>query len=94
MDCGHQVHLERADEVDEALLERGRVHHGHRRWGRRARAACRLRQLREDDFVGGLVLREFEAFTSAEVNDWWLDGRCVLVGPHPDYTAGPPAGRD
>ncbi|WP_446215698.1 ATP-grasp domain-containing protein [Micromonospora sp. IBHARD004] len=58
------------------------------------RAACRLRQLREDDFVGGLVLREFEAFTSTEVNDWWLDGRCVLVGPHPDYTAGPPAGRD
>lgn len=48
------------------------------------RTACRFRQLREDDFVGGFVLREFESFTSAEVRTWWVDGRCVLVGSHPD----------
>ncbi|MGC4804848.1 ATP-grasp domain-containing protein [Micromonospora sp. DT233] len=46
--------------------------------------AHRFRQLREDDFVGGFVLRRFERFTSAEVRTWWRDGRCVLVGPHPD----------
>ncbi len=48
------------------------------------KVACRLRQLREDDFVGGFVLREFESFAGAEVRTWWRDGRCVLVGPHPD----------
>jgi hypothetical protein len=48
------------------------------------RTACRFRQLREDDFAGGFVLREFESFSSAEVRTWWVDGRCVLLGPHPD----------
>ncbi|MET7752121.1 ATP-grasp domain-containing protein [Micromonospora sp. NPDC005367] len=48
------------------------------------RVASRMRQLRDDDFVGGFVLREFETFTSAEVRTWWVEGRCVLVGPHPD----------
>jgi hypothetical protein len=46
--------------------------------------ASRFRRLREDDFVGGFVLRSFERFTSAEVRTWWVDGVCVLVGPHPD----------
>ncbi|MFI6817835.1 ATP-grasp domain-containing protein [Nonomuraea sp. NPDC050328] len=46
--------------------------------------ACRLRQLREDDFVGGFVLRRFEQFVSAEARTWWVDGECRLIGPHPD----------
>jgi hypothetical protein len=46
--------------------------------------ARRLLQLREDEFVGGFVLRRFERFSSAEVRTWWVDGQCVLVGPHPD----------
>ncbi|MEV4482668.1 ATP-grasp domain-containing protein [Micromonospora coxensis] len=48
------------------------------------RVASRLRELRDDDFTGGFVLRRFERFVSAEVRTWWVDGRCVLTGPHPD----------
>jgi hypothetical protein len=48
------------------------------------KVASRFRQLREDEFAGGFVLRRFERFTSAEVRTWWVDGQCVLVGPHPD----------
>ncbi len=48
------------------------------------RVARRFLELRDDDFVGGFVLRRFEHFTSAEVRTWWVDGECVLVGPHPD----------
>jgi hypothetical protein len=46
--------------------------------------ASRFLQLREDEFVGGFVLRRFERFTSAELRGWWVNGQCVLVGPHPD----------
>ncbi|GAA4571865.1 ATP-grasp domain-containing protein [Micromonospora coerulea] len=56
------------------------------------KVASRLRQLREDDFVGGFVLREFEPFTSAEVRTWWVDGRCVLTGSHPDTPHDQPPG--
>ena len=48
------------------------------------RVADRFRQLRDDDLVGGFVLRRFEEFTSAEVRTWWVDGVCRLIGPHPD----------
>ncbi|MGW5670047.1 ATP-grasp domain-containing protein [Micromonospora sp. NPDC003776] len=48
------------------------------------RIAGRLRELRQDDFTGGFVLRRFEALTGAEVRTWWIDGRCALVGAHPD----------
>jgi hypothetical protein len=48
------------------------------------RVASRFLELRDDDFVGGFVLRRFEDFDSAEARTWWVDGRCVLVGPHPD----------
>jgi hypothetical protein len=41
-------------------------------------------ELREDEFVGGFVLREFEPLTDAEIRTWWVEGRCVLAGPHPD----------
>lgn len=44
--------------------------------------AARFHELRED-VQGGFVLRRFEEF-GAETRTWWVDGRCVLVGPHPD----------
>ncbi|WP_436500615.1 ATP-grasp domain-containing protein [Actinokineospora sp. HUAS TT18] len=46
--------------------------------------ASRFRELRADDMAGGFVLRRFEEFTSSEVRTWWIDGECVLAGPHPD----------
>ncbi|MEU8419566.1 ATP-grasp domain-containing protein [Micromonospora sp. NPDC048835] len=46
--------------------------------------ASRFLELRDDDFVGGFVLRRFEQLTSAEVRTWWIDGDCVLTGAHPD----------
>ncbi|PRY41755.1 ATP-grasp domain-containing protein [Umezawaea tangerina] len=46
--------------------------------------ARRFAELRGDEAVGGFVLRRFERFTSAEARTWWVDGRCALVGPHPD----------
>ncbi|MFD9734862.1 ATP-grasp domain-containing protein [Umezawaea sp. NPDC059074] len=46
--------------------------------------ASRFLELRDDEFAGGFMLRRFERFTSAEVRTWWVDGRCELVGPHPD----------
>lgn len=48
------------------------------------KVAARFAELREDDLVGGFVLRRFERFTGAEVRTWWVDGTCRLVGPHPD----------
>jgi hypothetical protein len=46
--------------------------------------ARRLFASRDDDLVGGLVLRRFEPLTGAEVRTWWIDGECRLVGAHPD----------
>lgn len=37
------------------------------------------------------MLRRFERFTGAEVRTWWIDGRCALVGPHPDTPDAAPA---
>ncbi len=48
------------------------------------RVATRFLELREDAFVGGFVLRRYEDFDTAEVRTWWVAGRCVLVGAHPD----------
>ncbi|GIJ35045.1 hypothetical protein Vse01_41930 [Micromonospora sediminimaris] len=48
------------------------------------KVASRLRHLREDDFVGGFVLRRYERFTSVEARTWWVNGVCVLVSAHPD----------
>lgn len=53
------------------------------REGSRA-VARRFLELRGDDLVGGLVVRAFERFVSAEARTWWVDGSCVLVGAHPD----------
>lgn len=55
--------------------------------------ARRMRELRDDDFAGGFVLRRFEDFTGAEVRTWWVDGACRLVTAHPDTAdEAPPAG--
>ncbi|MEC3982168.1 ATP-grasp domain-containing protein [Amycolatopsis sp. H20-H5] len=48
------------------------------------RVASRFRELRDDAFTGGFVVREFEELTAAEVRTWWVDGQCRLIGPHPD----------
>ncbi|MFJ6194676.1 ATP-grasp domain-containing protein [Micromonospora sp. NPDC092111] len=55
------------------------------------RVATRLRELRDDDFTGGFVLRRFERLDAAEVRTWWVDGRCVLTGAHPDTPDALPA---
>jgi ATP-grasp domain, R2K clade family 3 len=52
--------------------------------------ACRFLQLRGDDLVGGLVLRRFERFVSAEVRSWWIDGAHRLTSSHPDTPNDPP----
>jgi hypothetical protein len=46
--------------------------------------AQRFRELRDDDFAGGFVLRRFESFTGAEARTWWVDGVCRLATAHPD----------
>ncbi|WP_345718636.1 ATP-grasp domain-containing protein [Kineosporia mesophila] len=46
--------------------------------------ASRFRELRDDSFTGGYVLRRFEDLAPAEVRTWWIGGACVLAGPHPD----------
>lgn len=47
--------------------------------------ATTFRELRGDRFDGGWVIRNFEHFVGNEARSWWVDGRCVLVGPHPDH---------
>jgi hypothetical protein len=54
------------------------------------KVAARFRELREDDFTGGFVLRRFEQFTSAEARSWWVGGRCRLITAHPDTPGDPP----
>ncbi len=46
--------------------------------------ARRFLELRDDSFVGGLVLRRFESLQADEVRTWWVDGTCVLTTVHPD----------
>lgn len=46
--------------------------------------ASRFVELRADELVGGLVLRRFERFVSAETRTWWIDGKLALVTAHPD----------
>ncbi|GII04375.1 ATP-grasp domain-containing protein [Planobispora takensis] len=48
------------------------------------RVAARFVELQGEDLTGGLVVREFEHFTGAQLRVWWLDGEPVLTGPHPD----------
>ncbi len=46
--------------------------------------AARFLGLRAAEFSGGFVLRRFEQLSGAEARSWWVGGRCVQVGPHPD----------
>ncbi|KUL28873.1 hypothetical protein ADL15_30715, partial [Actinoplanes awajinensis subsp. mycoplanecinus] len=48
------------------------------------RVASRFRELRDDEFTGGFVLRRFEHFTGPEVRTWWTHGTCRLITAHPD----------
>jgi hypothetical protein len=54
------------------------------------KVASRFRELRDEEFTGGIVLRRFEDFTSAEVRTWWVEGVCRLATPHPDTPGSPP----
>ncbi len=56
------------------------------------KVARRFRELREDDFTGGYVVRRFEEFGPAEVRTWWVGGVCVLAGAHPDSPEAIPEG--
>lgn len=59
------------------------------------KVAARFRELREDEFTGGFVVRRYEHFSSAEARTWWVDGTCALVTAHPDSPDDlPPAGLD
>ena len=42
------------------------------------KVATRFRELREDEFTGGFVLRRYEQFMSAEARTWWVGGTCRL----------------
>lgn len=59
------------------------------------RVAARFRELRDDEFTGGFVVRRFEELTSAEVRTWWVGGACQLITAHPDTPGDqPPPGLD
>ena len=47
------------------------------------KVAARFRELRDDEFTGGFVLRRLERFTSAEARTWWTGGTCRLATAHP-----------
>ncbi|MDX6743451.1 ATP-grasp domain-containing protein [Actinocorallia sp. A-T 12471] len=49
-----------------------------------ARVVHRMVELQDEFLTGGVVLRAFEEYTTAEARVWWVDGDPVLVGPHPD----------
>lgn len=51
------------------------------------KVAHRFLELRDDSFVGGLVVRRFESLRADEVRTWWVDGTCVLTTVHPDSTS-------
>ena len=74
----------RLHQVDEALLARGGLHPRARRRGGRVDGgepvpgAARRRLHRR---VRAAPLR---AVRLAEVRTWWVNGGCLLVGPHPD----------
>jgi hypothetical protein len=54
------------------------------------KVAARFRELRDEEFTGGFVLRRFEQFTSAEVRTWWVNGACRLATSHPDTPGNAP----
>ena len=49
-----------------------------------ARVVRRFLELQGTDLQGGLVFRGFEEFVGPQARVWWVDGKPVLVTPHPD----------
>jgi hypothetical protein len=58
------------------------------------KVAARFRELRDDEFTGGFVLRRFEHFDSAEARTWPVDGACRRITAHPDTPADLPPDLD
>jgi hypothetical protein len=58
------------------------------------KVAARFRELREDEFTGGFVLRRSEEFTCAEARTWRTGGTWRLTTAHPGTPAGLPPGID
>lgn len=48
------------------------------------RTVRRMVELQDDFLSGGVVVRRFEEYDTAEARVWWIDGDPVLVGAHPD----------
>ncbi|MDA2808074.1 ATP-grasp domain-containing protein [Nocardiopsis suaedae] len=46
--------------------------------------AARMVELQGDFLAGGVVVRAFEDFSGPEARAWWVRGRPVSVGAHPD----------
>jgi hypothetical protein len=44
----------------------------------------------DDSLAGGIVVRAFEQLARDEARVWWLGGRPILVGPHPDTPGSTP----
>lgn len=49
-----------------------------------AAVVSRFVELQGEFLTGGVVVRAFEAFRPGEARVWWVDGRPVLMTPHPD----------
>ncbi len=48
------------------------------------RTVRRMVELQDDFLTGGVVIRQYEEYDTAEARVWWVDGDPVLIGPHPD----------
>lgn len=46
--------------------------------------AARMVELQGDFLAGGVVVRAFEDFQGPEARAWWVNGRPVAIGAHPD----------
>lgn len=50
-----------------------------------ARQVCeRFLEVRGEDLVGSLVIREWEDYEPGEVRTWWVQGQLALITAHPD----------
>jgi hypothetical protein len=50
-----------------------------------ARRVCeRFLEVRAEDLVGSLVIREWEDYETAEVRSWWVGDQLALITAHPD----------
>lgn len=72
----------------------GEDQHGQRHRDRNGElpAASRFRELCDDDFTCGFVLRRWEDFASVEARTWWVDGAWRLTTAQPRHARRPAAG--